>query len=87
MKRFQTNTEVKDSTLVFQKNGWNLPPNPRWDVTDFGLGNFKEYEFYAESDECIIVDLSTANDDYHDNFSLTLTWAGFLRLRKMSQFL
>ena len=24
----------------FAKNGWFLPPNPRWDVTDFGLGNF-----------------------------------------------
>ena len=43
MKRSQINRAVKDSTLFFQNNGWTLPPNPKWDVTDFGLGNFSEY--------------------------------------------
>jgi D-lyxose ketol-isomerase len=23
----------------FEKHGWVLPPNPRWDITDFGRGN------------------------------------------------
>jgi hypothetical protein len=32
---------VKDATRFFKTNGWTLPPNPRWDVTDFGLGDFK----------------------------------------------
>ncbi len=43
MKRSQINTAIKDSTLFFQSNGWTLPPNPHWDVTDFGLGDFKDY--------------------------------------------
>lgn len=43
MKRSTINKAIKDSTLFFQNNGWNLPPLPRWDVTDFGLGDFKEY--------------------------------------------
>lgn len=27
----------------FEKNGWVLPPNPKWDITDFGLGDFEKY--------------------------------------------
>lgn len=25
------------------RHGWVLPPNPRWDITDFGLGDFGRY--------------------------------------------
>ena len=43
MKRSQINQAVKDSSSYFKTNGWILPPNPRWDVTDFGLGDFDKY--------------------------------------------
>ncbi len=43
MKRSQINQAVKDSTSFFQSNGWTLPPNPKWDVTDFGLNDFGKY--------------------------------------------
>lgn len=43
MKRSQINRAVKWATTFFQSNGWTLPPNPKWDVTDFGLGNFNEW--------------------------------------------
>ena len=28
---------------MFKNNGWHLPPEPKWDVTDFGLGDFNSY--------------------------------------------
>ena len=31
------------ATRCFQANGWALPPNPKWDITDFGLGDWKRY--------------------------------------------
>ncbi|NJN28565.1 MAG: D-lyxose/D-mannose family sugar isomerase [Cyclobacteriaceae bacterium] len=163
MKRSQINKAVRNATRFFEDNGWTLPPNPQWDVTDFGLGDFEKlglvlvnlteepeyceklmyahkgqttpahthkkkkediicragtlaiqvwngasgssevlsitlkvngkatnfesadiirlqsgerltltpgvyHEFYPESDECIIGEVSTANDDLHDNF-------------------
>ena len=40
MKRSEINKAVSDAQGFFKKNGWTLPPNPRWDVTDFGLGEF-----------------------------------------------
>ncbi len=40
MKRSQINKTVHEATAFFEANGWALPPKPRWDVTDFGLGNF-----------------------------------------------
>ena len=43
MKRSQINEAIRTSTQFFEKNGWTLPPNPRWDVTDFGLGDFEKY--------------------------------------------
>jgi len=43
MKRSEVNHAIKESTSFFRKNGWTLPPKPRWDVTDFGLGDFKKY--------------------------------------------
>ncbi len=42
MKRSTVNQAVKDAKLFFAKHHWVLPPNPRWDVTDFGLNNFYE---------------------------------------------
>lgn len=40
MKRSEINNTVRSASSFFEKNGWVLPPNPRWDVTDFGLGDF-----------------------------------------------
>jgi len=42
MKRSQVNKAVKNAQECFHKNSWVLPPNPKWDVTDFGLGHFLE---------------------------------------------
>mgnify|MGYP001095045652 CR=1 FL=1 len=41
MKRSTVNEAVRNATHFFEKNGWHLPPKPKWDVTDFGLGDFK----------------------------------------------
>ena len=40
MKRSEINGAVREAGAAFQRHGWTLPPAPRWDVTDFGLGNF-----------------------------------------------
>lgn len=40
MKRSTVNKAIISATEAFTKNGWVLPPSPKWDVTDFGLGNF-----------------------------------------------
>jgi len=40
MRRSEINNVVKADTTFFKENGWTLPPQPKWDVTDFGLGNF-----------------------------------------------
>lgn len=40
MKRSTVNKAINQATEFFTKNGWTLPPSPKWDVTDFGLGNF-----------------------------------------------
>jgi hypothetical protein len=42
MKRSQINQALKNAENCFQNSGWSLPPNPRWDVTDCGLGNFDQ---------------------------------------------
>ncbi|MCC5932574.1 MAG: D-lyxose/D-mannose family sugar isomerase [Cyclobacteriaceae bacterium] len=42
MKRSEINEAVLRATAFFERNHWHLPPEPRWDVTDFGLGNFKK---------------------------------------------
>lgn len=42
MKRSEINAVIREATRAFKKHGWTLPPNPRWDVTDFGLGNFSK---------------------------------------------
>lgn len=43
MKRSQMNEAMRYALAAFKANHWHLPPNPRWDVTDFGLGDFKKY--------------------------------------------
>jgi len=43
MKRSQINQAVRQAQTCFTRNGWTLPPNPKWDVTDMGLGRFDEY--------------------------------------------
>jgi len=41
MRRSTINQAISAAKSFFEKNGWTLPPNPKWDVTDFGLGAFK----------------------------------------------
>jgi D-lyxose ketol-isomerase len=43
MKRSEVNGLIQDATACFAAHGWALPPNPRWDVTDFGLGDPNAY--------------------------------------------
>ncbi|MCC5841206.1 MAG: D-lyxose/D-mannose family sugar isomerase [Opitutales bacterium] len=40
MKRSDINRAFDDASKCFARHGWVLPPNPRWDITDFGLGTF-----------------------------------------------
>jgi len=41
LKRSQINQAIQDATDCFARHGWVLPPEPRWDVTDFGQGDFR----------------------------------------------
>lgn len=43
MKRSEINKVIRDASACFAANGWTLPPNPKWDVTDFGLGDFDAF--------------------------------------------
>jgi len=43
MKRSDINQLIRSAEKCFVSHGWTLPPNPRWDVTDFGLGAFRHY--------------------------------------------
>mgnify|MGYP006281764845 FL=1 len=43
MKRSEINKAIADAMLAFQRHDWALPPDPKWDVTGFGLGNFNKY--------------------------------------------
>lgn len=43
MKRSEINAVIHEATEAFARHGWTLPPNPRWDVTDFGLGDFAKF--------------------------------------------
>jgi len=40
MKRSEINRAIQDASNHFAAHGWTLPPEPAWDVTDFGLGDF-----------------------------------------------
>lgn len=43
MKRSAINCVWRDALACFAQHHWNLPPDPRWDVTDFGLGDFDHF--------------------------------------------
>jgi D-lyxose ketol-isomerase len=43
MKRSEINQIIREAKACFLSNGWALPPNPKWDITDFGLGDFKKF--------------------------------------------
>jgi len=43
MKRSEINSIYLESKSCFETHGWALPPNPRWDITDFGLGRFDRF--------------------------------------------
>ncbi len=43
MRRSEINALIRDAKAVLDQTGWALPPSPRWDVTDFGLGDVRRY--------------------------------------------
>jgi D-lyxose ketol-isomerase len=43
MKRSAINVLVRSAEACFRAHGWALPPKPRWDVTDFGLGDWQQF--------------------------------------------
>ncbi len=40
MKRSEINAAYHSARACFARHGWALPPHPKWDITDFGLGDF-----------------------------------------------
>jgi D-lyxose ketol-isomerase len=40
MKRSEINATYVAAAACFTRHGWALPPEPKWDITDFGLGDF-----------------------------------------------
>lgn len=40
MKRSTINQACREALACFTRHHWALPPAPRWDVTDFGRGDF-----------------------------------------------
>ncbi len=40
MKRSEINCIYREALACFLRCGWALPPQPRWDITDFGLNDF-----------------------------------------------
>ena len=43
MKRSAINALIRSARACYEAHGWALPPKPRWDVTDFGLGNWQQF--------------------------------------------
>lgn len=43
MKRSQVNQAFNRAKAHFEDNKWAILPNFKWDITDFGLGNFDDY--------------------------------------------
>jgi len=41
MKRSEINAAFQAASACFEKHHWVLPPDPLWDITDFGMGEFK----------------------------------------------
>ena len=42
MKRSEINCVYRKARACLERTGWVLPPRPRWDITDFGLGKYGE---------------------------------------------
>jgi D-lyxose ketol-isomerase len=43
MKRSEINGLLRAAEACFREHHWALPPEPRWDVTDFGLGDWRKH--------------------------------------------
>lgn len=43
MKRSEINSLIEAAERCFGAHGCALPPNPHWDVTDFGLGKWRDF--------------------------------------------
>jgi len=43
MKRSEINRLLHAARACFREHHWALPPQPRWDVTDFGLGDWRRH--------------------------------------------
>ncbi|HWA88318.1 MAG TPA: D-lyxose/D-mannose family sugar isomerase [Opitutus sp.] len=43
MKRSEINQAFHEAGACFARHGWTLPPRPKWDITDFGLGEFAKF--------------------------------------------
>jgi D-lyxose ketol-isomerase len=43
MKRSEINRAFRRASRCFSRHKWALPPRPRWDITDFGLGRFDQF--------------------------------------------
>jgi D-lyxose ketol-isomerase len=43
MKRSLINQAYRNALACFGRHHWALPPSPRWDITDFGLGDFGRF--------------------------------------------
>jgi D-lyxose ketol-isomerase len=43
MKRSTINSAYRAASACFAQYCWVLPPKPKWDITDFGLGDFDHY--------------------------------------------
>ena len=43
MKRSEINSLIRSAQLCFTDHEWALPPRPRWDVTDFGLADWRNF--------------------------------------------
>lgn len=43
MKRSEINRAYHDASACFARHHWALPPAPKWDITDFGLGDFVKH--------------------------------------------
>ncbi len=43
MRRSEINALLRAAESCFRAHHWALPPSPRWDVTDFGLGDWRRH--------------------------------------------
>ena len=43
MRRSEINRLLRAAESCFREHHWALPPRPRWDVTDFGLGDWTRH--------------------------------------------